>query len=209
MLNVVCVLKSGSYYTPEWVEKLHRGVDKYMTIPHRFACLSDVPVNCVRIPLKHDWPAWWAKIELFRRGAFKLPALYLDLDTVITGNIDSLADIDHDFAMLRNFHDRNVVASGVMWFRKVPTEVYKQFCENPWGYIQHYQQFKVGNHMGDQGFIADHLDPAKIGFIENPAIKSYKKHCREQLPQDASVVCFHGAPRPWEVKHEWMTRCWA
>ena len=209
MLTVVCVLKSGGYYNAEWVDKLQRGVDRHMSVPHRFACLSDVPVNCFHIPLKHDWPAWWAKIELFRRGAIQTPALYLDLDTIITGSLDELTDIDHDFAMLRNFHDPTVVASGVMWFRKVPHEVYKKFSGNAWSFIQYYQQFKRGNHLGDQAFIADTLDRDKIGFIENPRIKSYKKHCRESLPEDASLVCYHGAPRPWEIKTPWMREHWA
>lgn len=205
MLNVVCVLKSGGQYDATWVEKLQRGVARNLSLPHRFVCFSDVPVPCDRIKLRHDWPAWWSKVELFRRGALTQPSLYLDLDTVITGPLESFFGAP-DFAMLHNFHDPKVVGSGVMWFGKVPHEVYRKFSQKPWDYIQYYQQFIKGNHVGDQAFVADTLH--NIGFIENPRIKSYKKHCREGLPPDTSIVCFHGVPRPDQVRAEWMKEHW-
>lgn len=207
MLTVMCVLKNGALYNAEWVEKLMRGVKRNLSIPHRFSCLSDVPVPCHRIPMKHDWPGWWGKIELFRKGVVRTPCLYLDLDTVITGSIDELADMGNDFLMLHNFHNPFVVASGVMWFGRVPHEVYDKFVQKPWDWMEYYQQFTKGNHVGDQAFIADTLHK-KVGFIESPRIKSYKKHCREALPEDAALVCFHGLPRPPEIKSDWMREFW-
>ena len=207
MLTVICVLKSGGAYNPEWVRKLRDGVRRNLTVPYMFKCISDVDVPCFRVPLKADWPAWWAKLYLFKQGVLTGPTLYLDLDTVIVGNIDSLSDLRPDFAMLHNFHDANVPASGVMWFRRVPTEVYKKFMQKPWQYIEYYNRFRTGNHIGDQAFIYDTLYK-DIGFIENPGIKSYKKHCKDGLPKDASVVCFHGLPRPDHVKDEWMGKHW-
>lgn len=207
MLTIACVLKSGGQYDASWVEKLKRGVDRHLSIKHHFVCLSDIPVPCKRIALKHDWPAWWSKIELFRKGVLKNDTLYLDLDTVITGNMDDVVNQSSDFAMLKNFHDDKMVGSGVMWFRKVPHEVYDKFVQKPWEWIEYYQKFKFGNHVGDQAFIYDTL--FGIDFIESDRIKSYKKHCREELPQDASIVCFHGLPRPDQIRKEWMKEHWA
>lgn len=203
----MCVLRSEPY-TEEWVAKLKRGVARTLKTPHKFKCLTaNKSVPCERIPMKHDWPAWWAKLELFRPGVITGPTLYLDLDTICVGDMDDLSDLDQDFAMLHNFHDPSVVGSGVMWFRKPPHEVYTKFAQKPWEWMEYYQQYRTGNHIGDQAFIADTLRK-NVSFIENTRIKSYKKHCREALPDDTSIVCFHGLPRPEHVKTDWMERCW-
>ena len=207
MLTVSCVLRSGGMYDAEWVRKLRDGVARNITVPYKFVCISDVDVPCKRINLDVDWPAWWAKLFLFKPGIVKGPTLYLDLDTVCVGNMDDLSDMEQDFAMLHNFHDSNVVASGVMWLRSAPHEIYNKFAQKPWDWIEYYQQFRKGNHVGDQAFIADTLHK-DVKFIENTRIKSYKKHCRNGLPADASIVCFHGIPRPSEIRDAWMSEHW-
>ncbi len=40
-------------------------VQDNLKLHHRFVCLSDVDVPCERIFLKHGWPGWWSKVELF------------------------------------------------------------------------------------------------------------------------------------------------
>jgi len=37
-----------------------------------------------------------------------------------------------------------------------------------------------------------------------PGIYSYKHHCKEVIPEDASIIVFHGHPRPHEVKEIWQ-----
>jgi len=87
MLTVACVLRSGGKFDSEYVRKLRDGVLRFANVPHRFVCLSDVDVPCERIPLEHNWPGWWSKIELFRPGVIKAPMLYLDLDTIVIGSL--------------------------------------------------------------------------------------------------------------------------
>lgn len=209
MFNVICVLRSGGIYNAEWVRKLRDGVARNLTIPHRFVCLSDCEVPCERIELKHDWPGWWAKIELFRPGVITGPTLYLDLDTVVTGNIDAIANVPVDFAMLRNFHEELMCGSGVMWFKEVPTHVYEKFSQDPQGYIKHHNDNRIGPYVGDQAFIGDALS-WNIDKINDyvSGIKSYKYHCKRGLPDDAALVCYHGNPRPTEVKTAWMAKHW-
>lgn len=210
MLTVACVLKSGGIYDATWVEKLQRGVDRNFTRPHNFVCLSDVDVPCNRIPLSHNWRGWWAKIELFKPGVIAGDTLYLDLDTVITGDISDIARLDCNFAMLKNFNNPEMPGSGVMWFSKVPHQVYEKFARQPEAYIAHYERKSNGSYVGDQAFIWDTL-AHNVDFITDKfsGIKSYKYHCRKRLPEDAKIVCFHGAPRPTEIKTEWMERHWS
>lgn len=212
MLTILCVLKSGGIYDAEWVAKLKRGVDKHLTRPHGFVCLSDVDVPCHRIPLEQDWPGWWSKIELFRPGVIVGPTLYLDLDTAITGPLDGVTRIEHDFAMLNNFSNPGMVGSGVMWFsgENVPHKVYHKFAKQPSAWIEHYERNAEGSYLGDQAFVWDTLD-RKVPFLtdEFTPVKSYKHHCRKGLPRDTSIVCFPGAPKPTDVHDEWMKGAWA
>lgn len=208
MLSIAAVLKVGGIYTPEWVYKLKRGVERHLTIPHRFMCLSDIELDCERIPLKHDWPGWWSKIEIFSPGLISGPTLYLDLDTIITGNIDGFADLPYDFAMLKNFNETEMVGSGVMWFKKrAPAVVYERFIQDPQRIIDHYEAVKLGSYRGDQAFIYDVLD-RQVDKISSPALRSYKKHCRGGLPEGTSIVAFHGRPRPSEINPSWLQEHW-
>lgn len=89
--RVLTVLRSGGEYGPQHVQAIQRQVKKWASADTEFFCLSDVPVPGVRnrIPLKHKWPGWWAKLELFRTD---VPSefLYTDLDNVVLGPIDEL-----------------------------------------------------------------------------------------------------------------------
>lgn len=210
MLTVICVLRSGGIYDASWVEKLQRGCERNMP-KHVFNCLSDVPVPCNRIPLKHDWPSWWSKVELFRAGVIDGQTLYLDLDTVIVGKVEILRN-GIDFAMLQSFWTPDMVGSGVMYFsgENVPHHVYDKFAKQPKAYIAHHARNANATYVGDQAFIADCLGQENIPRINDylPGIKSYKMHCLRRLPVDASIVCFHGRPRPTEIDTPWMKDNW-
>jgi hypothetical protein len=209
-MNFICVLKSGGIYDASWVGKLKNGVERNFSRRHKFICLTDMDVPCETIKLTHNWPGWWSKIELFKPGVITEDTLYLDLDTVVTGSLDELSRIDCDFAMLQNFNNPEMVGSGVMWFSHVPHQVYQKFVKQPEAYIKHYERNAEGSYLGDQAFIWDTLG-RNIDFITDKflGIKSYKRNCRKFLPDDSKIVCFHGEPRPTQVKTEWMERHWA
>jgi hypothetical protein len=208
MIVVLCVCKSGGEYNAEWVKKLRRGVARNLTAPYEFRCLTDIdtPYDIPgRIPLKHKWPGWWSKIEMFRE--ITGPTLYLDLDTVVTGSLDHLAKLDMDFAMLRNFHIPEFVGSGVMWFGKSQRHVYDRFCEKPFKWIEYHDRKTDGPYLGDQAFIWESMK-RQVKHLPMETIKSYKFHCKNGLPENTSLVCFHGLPKLPTVKADWIERHW-
>ena len=213
MLTIMCVLRSGGdTYDHSWVAKLQRGVARNLTLPHRFVCISDVEVPCERVPLLHNWPGWWSKIELFRKGVITGPTLYLDLDTVIVGNMDDIVRCTKPFAMLRNFSADNMVGSGIMWFRdaeSVPHKVYNKFARMPECYMEHHLRMEDAHtsYIGDQAFIWDALN-YDVETLDFKGICSYKRHCRKMLPVDSSIVAFHGRPRPSEATDAWVSQHW-
>ena len=211
-LAVLCVLRSGGEYTAEYVRKLRDAVKRNLTLPHRFVCLSDVPVPCERIPLEHKWPGWWSKIEIFRPGVITGPTLYLDLDTCITGSLDPVVKIPHEFAML-SIRDRGQKTgdSGVMWIGKPQPHVYERFSARPEHWMALYKTSQGDTKaFGDQGYISDQFSYIpKLNHWRPDFFKSYRLDgCQYGVPSGCSVVCFGGAHRPhnsggW-VKEAWV-----
>lgn len=195
MLTIACVLKSGGIYDASWVARLQAGVTRYLPIEHRFVCLSDVEVPCERIPLEHDWPGWWSKIEVLNRDG---PTLYFDLDTAITGDLSDIAAAGRDSAMvmLSDFYRPNHLASGVLaWGFESPSFLFDTFKAS--------SALMMEKHRGggDQEFIETTrlycgLPTCRRWDLMCPGqIVSYKVHCRNGIPPDARVVCLHGKPK--------------
>lgn len=184
---IATVLRSGGEYGPKQVEALHDQV-RHLMPDSLFVCLADCDVPCETIPLQTDWPRWWPKLELFRE--FKnQPTLYLDLDTILIKPI-RLKVRPGEFWMLRDF-GKPEPASGMMAWN------------GDFSHIFHSMTIKPDQAEWDQRHIAKHVSPQY--FQDNlTGIYSYKKHCRGGLPGDASVVCFHGKPRPWQVTDAWV-----
>lgn len=204
MITVACVLKSGGDFNAEYVERLRDGAAKNLK-GHRFLCLSDVDVPCERMPLRHDWPRWWSKMELFRPDLDGGDFLYFDLDTLIVGDLSEIARA-RDLTMLSDFFDSKRLASGVMylpWFDRA--DVWRKWIKDP---ERHMRDFR--GH-GDGGFIGSVKGKAQRWQDDVPGqIVSYKAHVRApqhpiekgngKIPKGARVVCFHGKPRPHEVQ---------
>jgi hypothetical protein len=211
VLTVLCVLRSGADYNAEYVRKLRDGVARNTTIPHRFVCISDVPVPCERIELECDWPGWWCKIFMFKQGIIIGPTLYVDLDTVIVGPLDKVMTMPYDFAMLniRAKLDTDVGNSGAMWFRYPQPHVYERFAEKSQYWIDYHLKHAANRYMGDQAFVSDCFEHTpKLHHAMPGFFLSYKYDgCQERVPAGCSVVCFGGHPRPHEATG-WVEQVW-
>lgn len=201
---IACVLRSGGRYRAEHVQTLAEQMRR-VAPAERFVCLSDQSVDGVEtIALVHDWPGWWAKLELFRPDVFPRGerVLYADLDTVVLGDIRSLLEQTEPFLALADFYRRpplrawRGLGSGLLqWTAGDQTALYRQFAANPSGIIR---DCGAG---GDQIFIESHR-LQDVTFWEDVVpgqVVSYKVHCLAGVPADARVICFHGEPKPWEV----------
>jgi len=190
---VACVLKSGGEFKPDHVKMLKQSVFKHNP-ELGFICLSDVKIDGVEcINLLHDWPKWWGKLELFRVFTDK-EVLYLDLDTVVIGDIKEL--FRTKITMLKDVNNIDKFGSGVMSWHGDYSYLYNVFKANSDRFISEYVSRK---NWGDQGFIMNHLNNSPDCF-EFGDLHSYKKHCIHGVPKGTKLVYFHGNPRPWDVK---------
>lgn len=198
MLTFACVLRSGGDYRAEHVTTLHNHIKRHLTVPHNFVCLTDMQVACETLPLRHGWPGWWSKIELFD-GRLRGDVLYADLDTIPVGNLDEIAT-GHDFTVLENFWAHDRIGSGLMAWSIDLRGIYNKFCTAPNKYIHEY---RTTERWGDQGFVRFNSPvPFDRWQRRHPGkVVSFKQHCRKEgrIPPAAAIVCFHGKPRPWEM----------
>lgn len=184
---VACVLKSGGDFTPEYVSRLRDGVAAHLG-DHRFVCLSDVPVDCERIPLGLGLPGWWSKLELFQLTG---KVIYLDLDTVINGPLQDLADIDTPFSMLDDLNGHGInKTSGVMVWNGDFTHVMEDIGKDP------FSNYRSPRKWGDQGWISSRVKAESIQAHCRPGFVASHKWGKIEDRQAASVVCYHGQPRP-------------
>jgi len=130
------------------------------------------------------------------------------LDTVLCRDLGHLLTAASnmpvgEFRMLRPFNPirngRGEWASGIMaWHGDFRFLLY-DFDQN----------FSMYPAAGDQEYIFRALleNGREIKSIQDWAsVVSYKRHCRNGVPKDADIVCFHGKPRPWETSEEWALR---
>ena len=110
-VHVIC-LKWGDKYSAEYVNKLFNSVKRNTSVPFSFTCFTEDHSGIdsdIRIePLPHSTiQSWWNKLYLFSDAMpfnYGDRILFIDLDTVITGNIDDIMLIDNtDIVVLRDF----------------------------------------------------------------------------------------------------------
>lgn len=229
--NVLC-LKHGDKYNSDYVNKLYYGVTKNTTLPCKFFCLTDnaenLDKNIIALPLpNYNLAGWWFKPYIFSK---ELPitgfVLYIDLDVVITNNIDKLFkynincfNIVRDFnRVLRPSYDR--FNSSVMSFTAGSLDyLWQKFS------MQH--QFIVKSNHGDQDFIfKEQKSFAK--FFPDSWIQSWKWEIRKDRklatgnrgyrklqkiedvrpPEECCIAVFHGDPNPHLCDDPYIKETW-
>lgn len=207
MINVwsVCV---GDKYDDEDVLILRDMVRRNLNQPHDFWCLSDrqiVDVNCL-IP-SEKWPGWWSKLLLFRYARGQI--LYLDLDVVVVGELDRL--VSPCLAMSKNWAQSGhggCQSSVMSWnttvekYHFLPDEFdlsqLRADGDIPWA------RYGSEGYWGDQEYITAKIGNPGDEIVPMQHIYSYKYHCMKKVPDDASVICFHGEPKPKDVQAQWV-----
>ena len=213
MVTIACVLYQGEdvpshsvgVFTPEWVDRLYRGVKRNTTRPFRFVCFVDrdyefnEPIETKKLVMPYR--NMFSLLEPFREDMGRV--VFMGLDTIITGNIDKLMDYDGPFAMLKDpYFERP--CSGVMLFPYTP-EVWEAFTRD---HERHAKEHTMFGTPSDMIFLA--TVPHEV--IDGPewGIYSYKAHIKKSpdLLGKARVVYFHGKEKPHELTEGWVLEHW-
>jgi hypothetical protein len=136
--------------------------------------------------------------------------LYLDLDTVVVGSLDAIGAHPHHFTMAHEYYQPTKVCSTAMaWDGSCDFGLSDAFS------IDLIPRYRARQHIGDQAFIEDRLRAQGVkietfrDLFGEQSIASYKVHeCAKGPPAAASVVAFHGKPKPCDIKSGWVPAAW-
>ena len=220
--TVACVLREGGGFNSRYVHRLYDAVRKHWTGKLDFLCLTDTPIHhrgIRELPLEHDWPGYWSKLELFRPG-IRGPLLTFDLDTMIVGSLTDIREIGAH-TMLRSFKWKNRLASGLMYLPEaVRPVIWDRWILDPAKWMKVHKWPNSNGHLsGDQGFMQETWERSGWGSGRTPdpdwqshgirrwqktlprQVVSYKRHVRKygRVGVGVRVICFHGKPRPHEI----------
>lgn len=187
-------------YDESWVEKLYRGFKRNLTQPFRFIVFTEKMRDFSEPDIEQEWlpadvvPHSGSLVEPYRLG---VPMIMVGLDTVITGNIDHLADycLTADKIALSKDPYNDFACTG--------TSLVPAGFKSAWAPSSTIPDDMV--HMRRQPHI----------YIEDRfpgQVLSYKAHVKAKggLPADARIVYFHGRPKMPDlpaddpVKRHWL-----
>lgn len=217
--RVVLCMKWGSLYPADYVNVLFSAAKKYVSGAFRFVCLTDdpsglsagieaFPIPDIGLRPEHYRSGAWPKISVFLSDLYGLRgrALFIDLDTVISANIDMMFDLPGNFVAIdsrpwRYSSGPPRTGTGIFAF---------DLCAMSWVVERlmadldgNVERFKL-----EQDFI--HAIVSDMSYWPEEWVISFKYHLRQPLvidrfrppkppPQSAKIVAFHGRPRPSDL----------
>lgn len=197
-MKVVCLNWNDYLGTgDDYVARLKSMVSRHLTVPHEFVEITERDIPRGRM-------GWFNKLYLLEM--FDGPVLYLDLDIVITGNIDSIIDIgmsdqsrifardDWSYSVLKNDYGREktINSSVLFWHGRKDMRGAESL---------------IASTHGDQGIITQLFWPDRIGLLPGSMIKSFK-YDHQRGNGNGPICVFHGKPKPHEVDEQWVLENW-
>lgn len=159
MATFLTVLKSGGLYEPAHVASLASAVTTHGPGFSRFIALSDLEMTMAGVdvvPLRHDWPGWWAKLEAFRPDLGAGLKVLCDLDTIVAGPLSMLCQ--PGTATLEDYFHKDRVSSALMrWEATDLAFLYEAFSQNSTAWMKPGSCGPVPNAVHGDQVVIDHL----------------------------------------------------
>lgn len=207
----------GSSYSAQHVIDLYHQICANLAYPVKFHVYTEASRKVAEPFIHHALPdltathGWWYKMALFNSSLYAGPLLYLDLDIVIANDLTWITRLDTDHIWgIRDFRKLwdpawNGYNSSVLWFdtRKFDW-LWKDFNTDI------MQKF-----YGDQDWITEKIIPQDRRFFPDESMVSWRWQCKDggwdhksrsykhvgagTSTLGASVLVFHGDPKPWSI----------
>lgn len=229
--HYVFCMKWGTVYGAEDVNILFAMVNRNLTLPFQFVCFTDDEtginplIKCLPIPplgceIPPDVPGKWPKVALWTKDLYgmKGTALFIDLDSVIVGNIDAYFQYGdpNDVITARNWLNL-LKKSGQTSVFRYPIGGHSYMLEN----LQADSPTVSRKYQYEQNYVTNNIRPG-IKFWPEEWTKHFRIHCVGSLitrylrppivPAGAKIITFPGKPKPsdaaigrWSMKAEART----
>ena len=233
--NCACVIH-GTAYDWIYVERLYNMLQANSSDQIQMHVFTEasrkVPANMIKHELQ-EWPgisgpkkSWWYKMQMFNSKHFEGRMLYLDLDTVITKNLDWMWNSSDryfwsikDFRYLWRPNWQGLNSSVMLW----DTAQYHWIWQN---FLTKNINATVKLYHGDQDYLTSVLDAKDLRFFDVNAIKSWRWQCKDggynmskrqynypdtgtTVDPSTAIMVFHGKPKPHEIQDSVVERYWA
>lgn len=207
-------------FTADHVNVWASMVRRHATIPHRIACVTDMPagidpsVEIIAPPREfEDWriPSWGSgkpqclrRISMFRKDAgsiFGERFACMDLDCIVSSSLDGILSAPEDFRICKGTAKNRPYNGSLMLISAgCRPQVYEDFTFE--GAMQAGQSF-VGS---DQAWIMYKLGPNEAVFDLDDGVQMSTGWFRA----DAPLTFYPGSIKPWDVVrlggNEWAER---
>ena len=222
--DCACVIH-GTGYDWTYVERLYNMLSLNLSGGIRFHVYTEadrpVPPHMIKHELK-EWPgvsgpkkSWWYKMQLFDTRHHVGNLLYFDLDCVIIGDLQWLVDLPtQHFWSIRDFRylqrqGHSGMNSSVMWWN---TKQYAHVWDN---FDRLDIDQTVRRYPGDQDYLGAVIPNTELRYFDNQHLQSWRWQVAEggydfasrkprqpgavaQIDPSASILVFHGRPKPHE-----------
>lgn len=215
--QIVCI-HWGTQYGPAYVNRLYAMVARNITPPFRFVCFCDDPngmreeIECFELPpINCDIPKTrkgiWPKSRLWNKQLADLqgPFLFMDIDLVITGNLDGFFEYgDPDDVILSHNPSNPLERLGQTSVYRAPVgklfPLLERFERDPLAVIEEY--------TFEQRYVTRNA-PGGIKLWPKSWVRHFRRHCRRPFPlnymlqakrhSDAKIVIFPGGLSPQDA----------
>lgn len=205
-LTVACV-KHGKKYGADYVNRLYAMVRRHLPGNWRFVCLTDDPrgicpeVGIIDISIIQI-RGWWTKLALFdpRMPFADQTIFYLDLDTVVVGDLGFIEGLKVGFYVLEHSFNPGYNSSVMLFDRTFAAPVHQRFRTSD-----------VDRLVGDQDWLEECM-PGIDTFPRGP-IRLYKSlepdlDSTGLARTGAKVVTFPTVPKPHQIPRGWVAEHW-
>ena len=254
-VNILC-FKWGTLYPSLYVNRLYAGVKRHLKRPFRFLCVTDDPsglaegIDTAALPEAPEgwkpnprypaWPCIYLKLAIFKPGFANLegPTLFLDIDQIITGDLDRFFDFaPGKFCIIHNwiewhkclFRKRPAIGNSSC-FRFEAGEKSRYIYEKWLSELDRAQDQRY--FRTEQAYMTHAAGLENITWWPDNFVRSFKRSCQRPWPlnhflapkfnPDTSILCFHGRPSPeeairgyrgkhlntWILPSPWVKRLW-
>jgi hypothetical protein len=232
-IYILC-LKHGTKYSSEYVNRLYNMCKRWCSLDFKFVCLTDnadqLNSEIMVLPIPSGLSGWWCKPYMYSKDLpIQGTILYMDLDVVLSSNIDKLITYQpnhwctiRDFtrAMRPKWPRYN---SSIVRFKTGELDfVWDNYIKNP---VAIQRQF-----FGDQDYLYDATYKKKGAMLYPDSwVQSWKWEVRKSrllelnkakgtrkfqvvedvVPRVECCVCvFHGDPNPHNCEDPWVKENW-
>ena len=213
-------MKWGNRYGPEFVNRLYLSIKRHTKRPTQLHCFTDnikgihpdiliKPLPKINLPETISFTPW-RKLSVWQYPLNRLngDVLFLDLDLVITGNLDQFFDFKPGkYCVIENWTQIGQNIGNTSCFR-IPIGKYNfifdKFQKSPYQIwkTHHIEQIYLSNEIKDQVFWPDEWCKSfKHNLLPKWPMRFWEP---AKLPKNTSIVAFTGKPDPDDV----INGCW-